>query len=135
MEKQKKVIDASVVVKWFLNEEGSITARSLKNELVDGNIMFLAPELLLLEVINTLRYKRKDKKELIHISKVILNTGIKIVRLDKESLFKAIENSLKYDITIYDALYVTIAQLHGTFLITADKELLKIPNTISLEKT
>jgi len=49
-------------------------------------------------------------------------------------MLKTIENSVKYNITIYDALYVTLAQIHGTFLITADKKLYKIPNVIALEK-
>ena len=49
-------------------------------------------------------------------------------------MIKTIENSVRYNITVYDALYITLAQIHGTFLVTADKGLYKVPNVIALEK-
>ena len=43
MEKTKVVIDASIVVKWFLEEEYSDKALKLRNDYVRGIISLAAP--------------------------------------------------------------------------------------------
>jgi len=134
MEKQEKVIDASVMVKWFLNEENSNEAISLKKSFLKGELTLIAPDLIISEVLNSLRYNKQKEKELIFANKMLWRLSLKLVRANDEIMSKTIENSLKYGITIYDSLYVSLAQIHGTFLITADKELYKIPNVIPLSK-
>ncbi|MBI2042948.1 type II toxin-antitoxin system VapC family toxin [Candidatus Pacearchaeota archaeon] len=134
MEKQEKVIDASVIVKWFLNEENSDKARELRTELTKEDLVLIVPDLMFLEVLNTLRYKRAKKDALIKANKILFELGLKIEKIDKETLIKTIENSVKYNITVYDALYVSMAQLHNASLITADSKLYKIPNVIALGK-
>lgn len=135
MEKQKnKVIDASVVAKWFLNEKDSEKALRIREEHISGKTILIVPELIFLEVINTLRYKKVNTDRISYVNKSLWISQFHIHNIDSIILEKAIENSLKYNITIYDALYVTLAQIYGTFLITADKELYKIPNVIALEK-
>lgn len=72
---EKKVVDASVVIKWFVNEHGSDAATELRNK-----------------------------------------------------------HALQYKLTLYDALYVAIAQTFGLPLVTEDAALLKVPNSIQLTK-
>ena len=135
MESQKTlIIDASVMVKWFLNEENSDKARVIRSDLEKGNISIIVPELLFLEIPNSLRYNKVKEKNILAANKILFEAGFRIAQLNEGVMSKTIENSVKYNITIYDALYVTLAQIHGTFLITADKELYRIPNVISLEK-
>jgi len=135
MERQKTlIIDASVAVKWFLNEENSDIAINLKNSFLKGELILIAPDLIILEILNALRYNRQKKDELIRANKDVLELNLNLIKINNELLMKTIENSIKYNITVYDALYVTLAQVHGTFLITADKGLYKIPNVIALEK-
>ncbi len=134
MEKQEKVVDASLVIKWFLKEENSDKALKIREDHISGKTLLIVPDLIFLEVTNALRYKKLDIKKISYINKSLWEFQFKIQEIDKFILDKAIENSIKYNITIYDALYVTLAQIHGTFLITADKELYKIPNIIALEK-
>lgn len=135
MEKQKTlVLDASVTVKWFLNEENSDKAINLKESFLRGDLLIIAPDLITLEILNALRYNKKKEKEIVMANKDIFELGLNLIRVNNELLSKTIENSIKYNITIYDALYITLAQIHGTFLITADKALYKIPNVIALEK-
>ncbi len=136
MEKQKTlVIDASVMVKWFLNEEYSDKARLIKSDLEKGDISIIVPEFLFLEIINSLKYNKVKEKNILAANKILFEAGFTVVRLNDAIISKTIENSIKHNITVYDALYVTLAQIHGTFLITADKELYKVPNVIALEKT
>ena len=135
MEKQKAlVIDASVAVKWFLNEENSDKARLIRSKLENGNISIIVPELLFLEILNSLRYNKVKEKNILSANKILFDADFEITELSEEIILKTIENSIKYHITIYDSLYITLAQIHGTFLITADKKLYKIPNVIALEK-
>ena len=135
MEKQKAlVIDASVAVKWFLNEENSDKARLIRSELEKGKVSIIVPELLFLEILNSLRYNKVKEQNILAANKILFGIGFEIVELSEEILFKVAENSIKYNVTIYDALYITLAQIHGTFLITADKKLYRIPNVIALEK-
>ncbi len=134
MERQKTlVIDASVAVKWFLNEENSDKARNLKNLFLNEELKLMAPSLIFLEISNALRYGKQDENELVRVNKNVFGLNLKITNLYEDLLSKAIKNSAKYDITIYDALYVALAQTHKTELITADRKLVKIPNVISLK--
>lgn len=135
MEKQKTlIIDASVAVKWFLKENGSDKALKIREDHILGKTLLIVPNLIFLEITNALRYKRLDINKIQYINKSLWEFQLKIQEIDEIILDKTIENSVKYNVTIYDALYITLAQIHGTFLITADKELYKIPNVIGLEK-
>ncbi len=51
------VVDASVVVKWLVEEEGSERALRLRDRYIDGKIEIIAPELITFEVLNALRYE------------------------------------------------------------------------------
>ena len=135
MERQKTlVIDASVIVKWFLDEEDSEKARVIRSNLEKEEISIIVPPLLFLEILNSLKYNKVKEQNIISANKILFGLDFDIKDLNEEIMIKTIENSVKYNITIYDALYVTLAQIHGTFLITADKKLYKIPNVIALEK-
>jgi len=50
------VVDASVVAKWYLEEEYTEKALKLRDMHVNGEIELTAPELLLFEVLNAIRY-------------------------------------------------------------------------------
>ena len=134
MEKQKKVIDASVIVKWFSEEKDSDKAIKIKEDFLEGRLILIAPYLIFPEILNALRYKQKNEKQLVRANKMLWNMSLKLESINQDVMSKAIENSLRFNITIYDAIYVTLAQINGTFLITSDSELYKIPNVIALEK-
>ena len=51
------VIDASVIVKWFVAEKGSDYALKLRDMYISGEIKIAAPELLLYEVLNAVQHK------------------------------------------------------------------------------
>ena len=134
MEKQKKVIDDSVIVKWFSEEKDSDKAIKIKEDFLEGRLILIAPYLIFPEILNALRYKQKNEKQLVRANKMLWNMSLKLESINQDVMSKAIENSLRFNITIYDAIYVTLAQINGTFLITSDSELYKIPNVIALEK-
>lgn len=134
MEKQKKVVDASVILKWFSSEEDSDKALKIRDEHLSKESILIVPNFLVLEIMNALRYKEKDEKKVKEANKALQNIQLNIKPLTKELVDKAIENAYEHNITIYDALYVSLAQFNGCPLITADKELYKISNVIPLEE-
>lgn len=52
------VLDASVVLKWFIEEEDSVQALRLREEFYTGEREIVVPDLLLFEVANALRYNK-----------------------------------------------------------------------------
>ena len=134
MEKQAQVLDASVIVKWFVNEIDTDKAVELWNKHASDEVKIIVPSLIFLEVINSLRYKGNSEETLIEINKTLWNSDLKIEPISEQLVQHAIILAKKYDLTIYDAIYVSLAQLHGCSLVTSDKELYKIPNAIPLNK-
>jgi len=49
------VADASVMVKWFVDEIYSENARKLRDEYINGTLEIIAPELMPYEVLNALK--------------------------------------------------------------------------------
>lgn len=135
MEKQKKILDASILIKIFTHEDNSEKAISIIEDYESGKTNIIVPEIIFIEVLNGLKYKKQTEEILIKANKELWNLEFKIEQLNYDLLVKALEIALKNDLTMYDALYIAIAQLHSCPLITADKELYKISNVIPLEKT
>ena len=118
------VLDASVVVKWFSDEEFSEIALKIRDEFVNGNLIIACPDLLLYEISNALRYaKTLNEEDIKKAVESIYAMEIYIITPTVEIMQKAIEIALKNDITVYDAVYVSLAELLGCRLITADKKL------------
>jgi predicted nucleic acid-binding protein len=58
MERTKIVVDASVAVKWFVEEEFSDLALKLRDMHVNGLVDLVAPSLMPYEVLNALKYSK-----------------------------------------------------------------------------
>ncbi len=123
------VVDASIVIKWVLEESDSNVADALLAEWIDQEKVILAPELLAYEVANTLYQKvRKgaiafDRAHLA-LSKA-LGTGLELQCIEDTALsIKAIELANRFNLpAIYDAHYLALAEHKGCELWTADTRL------------
>lgn len=134
MERQKKVIDASVIVKWFLNEEDTDKALKIREEHINEESMLIVPDLIFLEVLNALKYKKGTKEKLQEVNKSLWELQLHVEKVSEFILDKAISVSLQYDLTLYDSLYAAIAQIHGCPLITLDEKLKKFPSAQGLKQ-
>lgn len=132
MERQKKVIDASVIAKWFLYETGSNNALKIKDEHINGKINIVVPEFAFIEILNALRYKKYSESDLQIVNKDLWMMQLHIEKIDEFLLNKTIEISIKHNLSIYDAVYAALAMVYGCALVTADKELLKTNNAVEL---
>ena len=132
MERQKKIVDASIVAKWFLNEEDTKKALLIRDNHISEEIIIIVPDILFLEVLNALRYKNSDEELLQSVNKSLWGLQLHIEKVNEFILEKAIPISLKYNLTFYDSIYAALSQLYGCPLITTDKELIKFPSAIGL---
>lgn len=122
---ERVVSDASIVVKWFIDEEYSDRALKLRDMHVNGEIQIVAPELLPFEVLNALRYSGLfTVKEVKMAANSLLSYGIELYPL-REFVEETIEIALSKDITVYDAAYLALARKLKTVFYTADEDLIE----------
>lgn len=119
------VLDASVILKWFLEEVNSDTALTLKQKYLSGIINIAAPDLILYELANALNYQKSFPPESIYTAvESLIDLGIDIIVPTKAILRGAIEIAHKDKISLYDAAYISLAKQLGYCFITADIKLL-----------
>jgi len=124
------VLDASVVVKWFIPEEYGESALKLKN--VDGR--FHAPAFLTLEIGNVLAKKRR-RNELTHgetenIWQAFRQAPIRR-HADETLVLAAFDLAQQTRTTLYDNLYLALALELNSPFVTADRKFYKTHQTTS----
>ncbi len=120
------VVDASVVVKWYTQEDQRDQALDLRQAHMDGELYLLAPTLLIYEVANALHYNQSlTPEDQEHAATALFLIGIEYVSPTQEQMMKASQLAYRYDTTIYDAVYLSLAIQQDTALVTADSRLVE----------
>ncbi|RLE68174.1 MAG: PIN domain nuclease [Thermoprotei archaeon] len=122
---EKVVVDASVAVKWFVPERYYERAVALRDAYLRGEVELIAPDLIVYEVANALRFHRVYKlppEDVVGAVRDVVNLGI-TRRLALEGWLKAVELSVDKGVSIYDAVYGAIALIVNGILVTSDEEL------------
>ncbi|RLB06547.1 MAG: hypothetical protein DRG50_05375 [Deltaproteobacteria bacterium] len=120
------VIDASVVLRWYLSdEEYGPYALKLLDRYVTGELTLLAPSLLEYEVANGLiiawRRGRIEEGRLLLAMEGFFDLGIKLKGISH--LYPKLLYYCKvYNCSAYDASYLALAEQEEISLITADKK-------------
>jgi len=127
---KQAVIDASVVLKWYLaDEEYSQKAIGLLDKYLSNELDFVAPSLLEFEVINGLiiaqkRGRIKEEKILTAID------GFESLEIKLRNLYfyypKVLYYCKVYDRSAYDGSYLAIADKERVSLVTADEGLYNV---------
>lgn len=116
------VVDASVVVKWFVPEVHAVAARNLLRE----DFALSAPDLVRAEVGNVLWKKwRRGQLSSGVVDEVLRDLGDFTLEIEtSEPLMGAAWNVARlYDRSFYDGLYVALAERTDCPLVTADRKL------------
>jgi predicted nucleic acid-binding protein len=118
------VLDASVVAKWFKEEEGSVTALKIREDYYEGTHEIVVPDLLLYEIPNALRYDKAFTKELAYkAAESLLEMGLVVSVPSIDLLTEAIKLAYEYNVTVYDAVYAALSVKAGGLFLTADEKL------------
>ena len=116
------VADASVAVKWVLEEAYSDAASRLLN----GGYTLLMPELLYAEAANVF-WKRVMRREFSEEEALTALDGVAAVPMQSYALLPLLPSALQIAMetgrTVYDSFYVALAVQQECQLVTADQRL------------
>jgi len=118
------VVDASVVLKWQLDDEEYIPqATALRDDFyLKGAMKAIAPQLLVYEVVNGIatatRRKRVASDKAIEAMSNLMALGVELREADP---LKVLELALQYNLAAYDAAYLALAEAEGCELWTGDR--------------
>jgi len=123
MEKKTLILDASVIVKWYFEEQDSEKATRIRDLYRNYIIEIIVPDLLYYEVVNAIRFNKNiTAREKIRIIKNLFKINLETKVLEKQDFIEALTSADKYDTTIYDTIYYILAKkLNGKY-ITADQD-------------
>jgi predicted nucleic acid-binding protein len=115
------VVDASVAIKWLVPEDHSLDAIAV----LDQTDEVFAPDLIWLEIGNALwkRVRRKllTANEAGGLIRDFEALGVKIYP-SKPLMDEALGIAITYDRTVYDSVYLALADEQGCRLVTADQK-------------
>jgi predicted nucleic acid-binding protein len=127
MERGKEVIvvDASVIVKWFVNEEYTEKSLALRQSYLDKKIDIVCPQLLPFEVLNALRYNPEFGEEQVKVaSEALRKYQLWLYPVLGELAGICVKNSFSFGISLYDSSYISLAEYLDAKLYTADRRVL-----------
>ena len=118
------VVDASVVLKWQLDDEECIPqATALRNDFYALEVIkAIAPHLLVYEVINGIltatRRKRPDSDKALKALDNLARLGVELKEVEAE---KVLGLALDHNLSAYDAAYLALAESEACELWTGDR--------------
>lgn len=116
------VIDASIAVKWVVEEEGTAQALALR-----GRVL-IAPDLLIAECANILWKKvRRDElseREAAFAAGLLARADVELVAM-RPYLEAATNIAIALDHPAYDCVYIALAETQGLRFATADASLVR----------
>lgn len=117
------VIDASIAIKWVIEEDGTPLALALRQK-----AKLIAPDLVVPECANIL-WKKVQRNELVKEEALFaarLLQSAEVELLPMRSLFEAATRmSIEVDHPAYDCIYLALAIESSCQFVTADEQLLR----------
>jgi predicted nucleic acid-binding protein len=116
----------------------SSKAEQLLARVEEGSVRLFAPDLIYAEAGNTLwkkhRLKELTPSEVGKITDLIISIPLKVAPL--KALFPlAVDIAIAYEVTVYDALYLSMAKVYEAQMMTADKKVFDLTAKTNLKKS
>ena len=118
-------LDASIAIKWLVDEDDSDKARAL----LDGRNVFIAPDLLFAEVANALWSKVVTKKlpaQAVGKAGAALSSYMAKVVPAPDLMQRSLDIALELGHPAYDCFYIACAELNDAPVVTDDRRLLNV---------
>jgi len=118
------VADASVVLKWQLDDEDCVPqATALRDDFfVRGAVNVIAPHLLVYEVVNGIataaRQRRVAPDKAVEALSNLMALGVELREVEPS---RVLEAALRYNLAAYDAAYLVLAEAEHCELWTGDR--------------
>jgi predicted nucleic acid-binding protein len=117
------VVDASVALKWLVEEEGTDAADTLRGQ------HLVAPALVRVEVANVLRTMTargsSPSAVAVELFALFQRAPVDIVEADDALERRALDLAIALAHPVYDCLYLALAERMGAPLVTADARFLR----------
>ena len=121
------VLDTSVIIKWY--RQGEVLAQQalvLRTAYLAGAATISVPSLLIYEVTNVLRYKNDLSTDQVKEAvQSLFDMDLEITSPSLLLVDQAIELARTYNITVYDATFVALAEVLSATFVTADERLVQ----------
>ncbi len=127
------IVDTSVSVKWFFYDDERYTdkAEEILSDYYNNKIRIISPQLMLFEISNVIKNKVTEEEiNDANIMEILFNMGI-ICITEINILENAVKNAYKYDLSVYDGIFLATAQHYRGRLITDDEKLFNSYSTKS----
>ena len=125
--RQQVVVDASVVIKWFVREEHTDRALALVDRAAGGEVELSIPDFCLAECSNVIwRLVTKQRTLSPHWGETVMAqlAELPIEGVPSRDLIgTAYRVAVETGTTVYDAMYVSLAEALGATFVTADRRL------------
>lgn len=118
------VIDTSVAFKWFVayGETGLDEAAGLLRSHQVGEIALIAPSIIVVELANTLRYLTPTAEDALDFIDDFNCAGVRLFDTTVELVRKAAARASESGMSVYDALFLTLAEQRRCMLASADRK-------------
>ncbi len=132
----KIVIDTNVVVKFFVQETGSLHAERLLKAVLSADIELVAPDFMLTELVNVLWLKVErgelddEEAEEIIARLLVLAELIEIIPA-RTVLGSMFQTARRHGHSAYDAAFLALAESRGIRLVTADAKFYQKTRSLS----
>lgn len=123
--KEIAIVDASVVVKWFVEEQYTENALKMAEDYRALKIDLRSAQLMPFEVLNALRFNPEmGRSELEKVGDALKRFRIALYPMLGELQTLCLKIAFDHGLTIYDASYVSLGQLLNCNVYTADSKVI-----------
>ncbi len=117
-----QVLDASVVVKWFVDEAGHEQSIEILDQVVSGPRRFAVPDLIWYELTHVLGRVTEDQATVRERLHRVMLLGIPCFTATAERCLEAMRLAARIGLAGYDAHYVVLASELGGRWVTFDRK-------------
>ncbi len=125
--KRVVVLDTSVVAKWFKGGEPlAAEAKALRQAYYEDRLSIITPDLVPYELANVLRYSAEvTKTDSLSAMESLYALGVEIAPATLALIKRGLELAYQYDMAVYDAAFIALAEDLQADFVTADEKLLR----------